>query len=443
MNTLPRMLWSLGLVWLVTTAFCAGAAAQQGPSLQLEYPGGQQVLDSFFQALRRVEAGQPVRVRVAQFGDSHTAGESWPAKFRERLTQRFLSGGRGFLFPGKPQKYHQTFGAKSGQSEGWDAGNVLYATSSKKKSLAGWGVFGPAGYSLCTRKPGADIWLELNEPVGATDAVVYFARLPEAGRLGIYWGNQGAATVETQGVAGEVGAYVVHFAEGDPRRILLRTESGAVCVLGMALETDSPGLVVDAFGVNGARLSTFGRLTPGLLQGMVNNRPYDLVVLAYGTNEASDGEFDAVGYEKSARKAMELLRLVMPTTACLMVGPPAFGAKVRGTIVPNGNVAALQPVLRKMATEYRCAYLDLYAAMGGAEAVSQWLTRGPQVVEGLQRLYDLKLDASLVEKARSGELPLLGKDLVHMHAAGYHLVAEIISAALIRAYETYLEQEGE
>lgn len=399
-----------------------------------------EVLDGFFAGLQALQSGKSVRLRVAQFGDSHTAGESWPGKFRERLQQRFGSGGRGFLFPGKPQKYHLTLGARTGQSDGWESGNVLYATSSSKKSLAGWGVFGPAGYSLCSRKAGADVWLELNDPQGATDAIVYFAKQEEPGRLQIFWGDTGEASVSTKGEAGQLGTYVVHFEPAEPRRLMMRVQSGAVCMLGTAFENDQPGVVLDGLGVNGARLSTLGRLTASLLQAIGINRPWDLIVLAYGTNEAGDAQFDAARYEEVARKGLQLMRGNLPGTACLMVGPPAFGAKRHGQRIPNPNIDALQLVLKKLAAEQRCAYFDLYRWMGGEGAMERWFAQGPKVVESLQRAYDLKLDATLVEKARSGELPLLGKDLVHMHTAGYHLVAEVVYAALMVEFEAYLSR---
>lgn len=439
-------LWQrrFAVTWVAILVVCGGAhqaSSQQTPTL--EFPAGTEVLDGFFAPLHRLEAGESVRVRVGWFGDSHTAGESWPGKFRERLVQRFRSGGRGLVFPGKPQRYHLVLGAKTGQSDGWESGNVLYAASDRKKSLAGWGLFGLSGYSLCTRKAGSEVWLEMPDETAATQAQVYFARLPEPGVLAVQAGNQAPVQIETMWSSATLGVQGFAFAPGEPRRVVIRAVSGAVCVLGMALENEQPGVVVDGMGVNGARLTTFGRLTDYLLQAMTQHRPYDLVVLAYGTNEASDGEFDAKRYEEAAHKAMQVFRWAMPQTACLMVGAPAFGSRHHGAVVPNPNVQALRQIQVRLAATYRCAYLDLHAAMGGDAAVAEWLSNGPKVVERLQRQYDLKLDATLVEKARKGDLPLLSKDLIHMHTAGYHLLAEIMIEALMGAYEGYLARVGE
>ena len=122
-----------------------------------------------------------------------------------------------------------------------------------------------------------------------------------------------------------------------------------------------------------------------------------------------------------------------------MVGPPAFGRKVHGTVVPCPNLDAMVAVQKELAAEFGCAYFDVAKAMGGAAGVVRWREQGPQVLLELMRL-GLKPDAKLVERAKKNDLPLLGKDLIHFHSQGYQVLGDLLVEALLLEYDAYLER---
>ncbi len=59
------------------------------------------VLDDFHRGLDRAKAKKG-KVRILQFGASHTAADLWTGHFRKLMQNRFGDGGLGFIMPVRP-----------------------------------------------------------------------------------------------------------------------------------------------------------------------------------------------------------------------------------------------------------------------------------------------------------------------------------------------------
>src|SRR5690606_30565558 len=98
----------------------------------------------------------------------------------------------------------------------------------------------------------------------------------------------------------------------------MRVNSGQVQLLGVFGEARPPGLVLDSLGINGARLATLLSWDADDWSAHLRARQPDLVVLAYGTNEAGDGTNVKEYY---AGYASIVDRIHSVRAACLLVGP--------------------------------------------------------------------------------------------------------------------------
>lgn len=426
----------LTAVWFVlVNMFSPVVAADSGAGLYLS--GGD--LDSFWSSLSDLETSDRELVRIGWFGDSHTAADGWTGRTRMRFQERFGNGGRGFVWAGKPHKDYRPVGVRADNSDGWVVSNGLYAREEGSKSgRAGWKLFGMSGFSLCTEKKGAEAWLELTGSPVETSGEVYFVEWADGGSLSWSWNDGSFHTIRTKH-SGEAGLGIQRFsvdATGS-RRLTVKNKRGRNCLLGTVFEGQK-GLILDSMGINGARLFTPSRFTDPYFPQMLEDRHYDLIVFAYGTNEASDARFEADKYRASAMAGVEHVRSRSPWSACLVIGPPLFGSKQGDSVVASPNLGAVSQVLADVALANGCGWLDLAGYMGGPASINDWFARGPQVVDRLMEKYGLTLDADYVNKVKTENTPLLAKDVVHYHSAGYVLLGELTYKAIMNSYDLYL-----
>ena len=136
----------------------------------------------------------------------------------------------------------------------------------------------------------------------------------------------------------------------------------------------SAGVIYSALGINGARLDVLDKWQPGWLDTLKALRP-DMVVLAYGTNEAFDDDLDLQLYRSQLQEKVRLLRKNLPKTVILLVGPPD-SIKRRNA----GSCAASQPqplrqivqIQKDVAKTSRTLFWDWQAFMGGDCSISKW-----------------------------------------------------------------------
>lgn len=147
----------------------------------------------------------------------------------------------------------------------------------------------------------------------------------------------------------------------------------------LATETGKPGLVYNAYGINGATTSHF--LSPELL-AMADTLQPDLLILSFGTNESH-----AKGYNEEAhRAAMEQLIDSLSsrcTQATIMLTTPP-GEYLRRYVRRNGKrrtirtsnprTARAAAEIARLAADRQLPLWDLYHIAGGEYACRNWST---------------------------------------------------------------------
>ena len=124
--------------------------------------------------------------------------------------------------------------------------------------------------------------------------------------------------------------------------------------------SDAPGVVLDAAGIDGARLETALAWNEAAFIAEAARRRPELFVVAYGTNES----FDATRVERYGPQLAKLvgrLRRAAPAASCLVLGP---------TDAPLGEgsvarVAEVTAALRQAASPLGCSFVSLQQLMGG------------------------------------------------------------------------------
>ena len=329
-------------------------------------------------------------LRVLHYGDSHSGARSYVATWRAYLQAQFGEGGSGCGLP-----WLASAGPRCGRSPGWKAYQPTLRNGTDGRS-------GPGGAYLEAQRPGERAWLE----TGFRRLRLHLLRQPGGGQVRVRVDGREVALANLDGPAEAV--CLQPDLGGEGRRLEVECLGGAVRILGVALE-NGPGVSYAASGTNGAQASWLLRSDPAVFAAVLAREAPDLVVLAFGTNEASLGDFDPEAYRRSLRSVVDRFRTAAPGAALLLLGPP-------DSVLPKARPGALLEVTRiqaELARQNGALFVSQQDAMGGAGSMPGW--------------------------AREG---LALKDRVHFSAEGYARLARAGAASLLGRLERALPAAG-
>lgn len=366
-----------------------------------------QALERFFAKLAELENGSASDdVRISQLGDSHTAADWETGPIRRQLQERFGNGGRGFVPVGRPWKAWSQEGVLTGVVGQWTT--EMNHPASRK--VAGDGAFGLSGFALATRQPGS-AWLQV---MTATSRIeLDYLEGPSGGSFDLMVDGVRAARIATHAQQRRSAFRAVDLVEAARHRVEVRPlGDGDVRIFGLALDrSEQRGLVLDALGINGARIATPLSWSEPLWSEELRHRAPALVILAYGTNDAVDTETTADRFEAGLTEMLGRVAHALPSASCLILGPPDRAIK------SAGKKWETPPRLREIIARERhaaevsgCAFFDQMEAMGGEGSMARWAT---------------------------GSSPRGQQDRVHLTREGYADLGGAFVTDLLRAYDRW------
>lgn len=359
---------------------------------------GARPLASFYGRLRDLENGRASRVAVGLIGGSHVAAEVLPARVRGRLQDRFGDAGRGLVPVGKDDPRLLATGVERSTLGAVSVQDGRLVTVGGAMSLAG---------QKARLSPGARFDVTFcktcRDSRFARRALLELAWLytPDMGIADVYVNDVHAGIVSPAERRTESDVQVLSIPVRGERHTLsvqVRDEPGSegpVNLFTVAAEVRRPGVVVDSVGIPGSTGMTMQRWREDLLAQQASARRYDLVALAWGTNEAGLGGLDEATYRYHFQNTVETFLLTAPDASCLLLGPS-------DRRMPSGErppaLELVRAVQRDVAAAYGCGYFDVQRAMGGEGAYARWQAEGLATgdgvhltPEGYERLADLLL----------------------------------------------------
>src|SRR5216683_932611 len=358
----PAALTALGSREAVTARVMHALA---NTKLGIENP---RALQPFFDQLHQLEADPGSQlVRVIQFGDSHTAGDSFTGALRTLFQQKFGDGGAGFQFAGYPFAGYHIHGTRRAQSTGW------MALGTHLKDI-GDGMVGMGGVSLSTDAAGN--WVSLD--ADATSLQVQYLIQPNGGSIEIRDNDNLIATVSTASsdtLAPDTAGHFDAPVEPGPHHFeVLTIDQAPVRLLGLSTE-NSAGVTYEAAGINGAEASLFLRWNEALQQTLMLESNPALIVLSYGTNEAGDRNWTEEAYAAMFQRIIERCRRLAPNASILVVGPPDRAMRAgRRAWKPFSGVDRIVTAQRSVCRQMHCAYWDQRSRMGGFGSMRDWVS---------------------------------------------------------------------
>ena len=375
----------------------------------IEDPSG--ALRAFHAALARTArdraegSGGRHLTRIAHFGDSTIALDGITMTVRERLQTRFGDGGHGFVLAARgslPYRHHMV----RHESEGsWRLLDLTHLSLSDGR----YGLGGVQARAVT----GAEAYFATDDDGAVGNAVSRFVVLyqrHERGGQFRYRVDEGAWTeVDTHGEDAEDAALEIDVEDGPHRLDLRASGHGESRLYGVVLERDGPGVVYDSLGIVGARAARMLGFDPAHLRGQLSARGTDLVVIAFGGNDADD-ERSEEDFLATFREVARLVRTARPEASCLLAAPLDQGERdERGRVRTLAPVERIVRAMRQAAREEGCAFFDTFTAMGGAGSMGRWARRG-----------------------------LASSDYRHATPAGYRIIGQLFYQALLRSFAEWL-----
>ena len=382
----------------------------KGIAREIEDPSGK-ALDGFYAALRDTAEGQAgALTRIAHWGDSTIAADGITSTLRRRTQKRFGDGGHGFILIAKSYMPYRHSDVVHEESEGWQIYPVL-----NDGLKDGWYGYGGVTY----RSSGgarAAFGAVSEGPIGT--AVSRFEIFYQAHKRGgdlQYWVNEGDKQIlETRADEPTDSWKVVEVPDGPNELHIRAAGKGQVRLYGVALEREGPGVVYDSLGIVGARGARLLNADADHMARQIRHRSPDLLVLAFGGNEACDRRMNMKWYEEKLTEVVRTMRAGTPEASCLLMAPLDQGERDdRGRVRTIPIVPKIVEAQRKVAAAEGCGFFDTYQAMGGEGSMARWFRSKPRLGWG---------------------------DFVHATPAGYEVIGNMFYKALLKGFADYLDR---
>lgn len=375
-----------------------GAAPDALPLQPLE--GKPEALAAIAGVMKKAASGE--RTRITFFGASHVGGEFWTGHVRRVLQSRHGDLGHGFVLPAALYEGYRGHDVNLCRTDDW------FPDWAGKTNGRDDGLLGPAGMSVSSKNAASFGWIETTKtnPHGrkVQSFDVYALGQPGGGGLELTVDATEPRRVSTAAKGHELLRWRLEVEDGPHRLTLKPTGDGEVRLFGVSMEREGSGVIVDALGVRGRTARSWLSWDRTMAaQGLLALEP-DMVVLAYGTNEAADLNYTADEYRTDLRAVLTELRRTLPATPCVLVGPSDRAVEQKpGSWRIWTRTAMIASVQRETAPDFGCAFWDLQQASGGPGSMVAW---------------------------RLLEPPLSAGDLIHFSTKGYELLGDRFVAAL-------------
>ena len=319
-------------------------------------------MDAFYAQLSRVTTlGRPVR--IAYFGDSFIEGDILTDYLRALFQSRFGGSGVGWVDCGTPlvafrRTVNQHYSGiaefavvkkpfdklRQGIAQRYyvprEGASVTTRGSKRQPHVADW-----QSAKLFFRSPQS-----VNIRIAISDGQPYMCRTRASDEVQM---------IETKG---NMNAVSYRFTRVTPRTTLF----------GMALESDN-GVILDNFSMRGSSGAQLGRIPSSTLSDFARLRPYDLIVVHYGLNEAVKGNTLPLlkVYIKRMKRSIENLRAAYPSAGILVVSVPDRDQRSAEGITTLKEVKELVALQAQLAADCGVGFFNLYQAMGGESSMKR------------------------------------------------------------------------
>ena len=367
---------------------------------------GKHEMDYFYNAL---SFSKERNVRIGYFGDSFIEGDSLTQDLRDMLQEQFGGNGVGFVdiasnisgFRRSVQLY----------SKGWKDFNANDAKSknfiSELQGINGR-YFIPEETAYIDLRGQKRIYADRLDTM---DVVTIYYTHGEGLNMDISLNGStpfhynknicsNEKSIDTLKITGKIGRIKVNVKGGESSRFY-----------GIALDGKN-GVSLDNFNMRGSTGTHIEDVPENIFRQFANLRPYDLIILHFGLNVASEKVKNYSYYTNRFIKTIRYIQSIYPETSILVVGVGDRASKdANGKLHTMKGVRELLEYQRKMAAEAGVGFWNMYEAMGGEGCIERMLEKN-----------------------------LVNLDYTHANYKGGRYIAEFFYKAIMKGKANYDEQ---
>ena len=324
----------------------------------------------FYEALSSIRTMKRP-VRIAYFGDSFIEADIFTADLREMLQKRFGGCGVGFvtitsMTSGYRPTVRHTFG-------GWSSHAVTDSVYFDKKKQ------GISGHYFIPRE-GAYVELRGQSK--------YASLLDTCQRASIFFYNKDSVYLTARVNRGENKNYSL-APSGDLQKISVEGRIGSVrwtvdradstLFYGLAMD-GKKGIILDNFSLRGSSGLSLRGIPQQMLRQFNEQRPYDLIILEYGLNVATERGRNYDNYQKGLLTSIEHLKNCFPQASILLLSVGDRDYKTEdGELRTMPGVKNLIRYQQNIAAESGIAFWNMFEAMGGEGSMANLVHAKPSM----------------------------------------------------------------
>ena len=325
----------------------------------------------FYEALSKVKTMKRP-VRIAYFGDSFIEADIFTADLREMLQQEFGGCGVGYVpvtssISGYRPTVRHTFGGWSSHSS-----NDSVGFDKMQQDISGHYFF---------PREGAYVQLKGQSK--------YASRLDTCEVSTFYFLNKGFAAVRSKVNNAAEGELHEEVGTGGVQAVSVRGRIGqvrwsveqadSVTFYGVAMD-GRQGISLDNFSVRGSSGLHLRSIPLHTLRDFQRLRPYDLIVVQYGLNVATQRGYNYDSYQKGLVTAIEHLKKCFPQSGFLLLSVGDRDYKTdTGELRTMPGVKNLIRYQQNIAAESNIAFWNMFEAMGGDGSMAKLVHAKPSM----------------------------------------------------------------
>lgn len=374
-------------------------------------------LHSFFEALEALPTNGG-NIHVLHYGDSQIEGDRMTNVLRSTLQEQFGGRGPGLLCP-------VPLVANASISQTWSSNwrrYTAYGYEDQKAQHTRFGVMGSYGrFGSIGDADTLKAWIEFRTSSMAKKTARIFDQIV------LFAGNSssdvtielvvGDSLVDEQVLlAGSAISRIVFHVPSSSQSMRIRF-SGADSpdVHGISLESKS-GVIVDNIAWRGSSGTIFRKINASEMQQEMNWLNAELILLQFGGNSVPGltSEQGAIDFGNYFKLQIQQLKKLIPNASIIVIGPSDMSTSIDGEFRSWPYLESVRNAMRKAAFDEGCGFWDMYAVMGGRNAMVSWVNQN-----------------------------YAGKDYTHFTPAGARKMAEFFCSALLNEYNAWKKSAGD
>jgi lysophospholipase L1-like esterase len=264
---------------------------------------------------------------ILHIGDSHTSADFLTGELRKRLQAKYGRGAPGYITAGHPHIGVRSSSLNVKASSGW-------TYKSLQRPDAATAEFWLSGYNAVASAPGETMSFTADKPQLFDTIEIEVVRQPGGGAIDVKL--DGVVETSYDLSSSKIEPVVIRLvparaATEKVREIAITTKGhGPVMLASLAIYNRQAGLTYNSVGYPGAQASLINKFNTKLLANDLLRINPQVVVLSFGTNEASNEGLDIAKYTEGYERIVNKIKTTLPEAQIVVIGPPDFSEQPGG-----------------------------------------------------------------------------------------------------------------